>query len=118
MPVVYVTGGARGASPINQRIAALLPGILDQAQIVHQTGPLSANADASNLAAAKGNSSGSLFATATRSSSSSVTNCLMSTPQPISSLDEPAREPSPSWHMLACPRSWYRCRVRAVMSRR
>ena len=47
MPVVYVTGGARGASPINQRIAALLPGILDRAQIVHQTGPPSANADAS-----------------------------------------------------------------------
>ena len=49
IPVVYVTGGARGASPINQRIAALLPGILDHAQIVHQTGPLSANADAGNL---------------------------------------------------------------------
>jgi UDP-N-acetylglucosamine--N-acetylmuramyl-(pentapeptide) pyrophosphoryl-undecaprenol N-acetylglucosamine transferase len=50
MPVVYVTGGARGASPINQRIAALLPGILDRTQIVHQTGPVSANADAGNLA--------------------------------------------------------------------
>ena len=49
IPVVYVTGGARGASPINQRVAALLPGILDRVQIVHQTGPLSANADASNL---------------------------------------------------------------------
>ena len=49
IPVVYVTGGARGASPINQRIAALLPGILDQTQIIHQTGPLSANADAENL---------------------------------------------------------------------
>jgi UDP-N-acetylglucosamine--N-acetylmuramyl-(pentapeptide) pyrophosphoryl-undecaprenol N-acetylglucosamine transferase len=49
MPVLYVTGGARGASPINQRIAALLPDILHQAQIVHQTGPLSANADAGNL---------------------------------------------------------------------
>jgi UDP-N-acetylglucosamine--N-acetylmuramyl-(pentapeptide) pyrophosphoryl-undecaprenol N-acetylglucosamine transferase len=53
LPVVYVTGGARGASPINQRIAALLPGILEQAQIVHQTGPLSANADASNLSQLK-----------------------------------------------------------------
>ena len=49
VPVVYVTGGARGASPINQRVAALLPGILDRAQIVHQTGPLSANADAGKL---------------------------------------------------------------------
>jgi UDP-N-acetylglucosamine--N-acetylmuramyl-(pentapeptide) pyrophosphoryl-undecaprenol N-acetylglucosamine transferase len=49
MPVVYVTGGARGASPINERVAALLPSILDRAQIVHQTGPLSVNADAGNL---------------------------------------------------------------------
>jgi UDP-N-acetylglucosamine--N-acetylmuramyl-(pentapeptide) pyrophosphoryl-undecaprenol N-acetylglucosamine transferase len=47
--VVYVTGGARGASPINQRIAALLPGILDRTQIIHQTGPLSANPDAGTL---------------------------------------------------------------------
>jgi UDP-N-acetylglucosamine--N-acetylmuramyl-(pentapeptide) pyrophosphoryl-undecaprenol N-acetylglucosamine transferase len=50
LPVIYVTGGARGASPINQRIAALLPDILDWAQIVHQTGPLSANPDAADLA--------------------------------------------------------------------
>ena len=49
IPVAYVTGGARGASPINQRIAALLPDILDHTQIVHQTGPLTANADAVNL---------------------------------------------------------------------
>jgi UDP-N-acetylglucosamine--N-acetylmuramyl-(pentapeptide) pyrophosphoryl-undecaprenol N-acetylglucosamine transferase len=49
IPVVYVTGGARGASPINQRIAAMIPGILDRTQIVHQTGPLSANPDAGNL---------------------------------------------------------------------
>jgi UDP-N-acetylglucosamine--N-acetylmuramyl-(pentapeptide) pyrophosphoryl-undecaprenol N-acetylglucosamine transferase len=53
MPVVYVTGGARGASPINQRIAALLPGILDRTQIVHQTGPPSANADAGSLSQTK-----------------------------------------------------------------
>jgi UDP-N-acetylglucosamine--N-acetylmuramyl-(pentapeptide) pyrophosphoryl-undecaprenol N-acetylglucosamine transferase len=49
IPVIYVTGGARGASPINQRIAALLPRILDRVQIVHQTGPLSANPDAASL---------------------------------------------------------------------
>jgi UDP-N-acetylglucosamine--N-acetylmuramyl-(pentapeptide) pyrophosphoryl-undecaprenol N-acetylglucosamine transferase len=49
MPVLYVTGGARGASPLNQRVAAMLPGILDRTQIVHQTGPASANADASTL---------------------------------------------------------------------
>src|SRR5918998_4235497 len=49
MPTLYVTGGARGASPINQRIAALLPGILERVQIVHQTGPINANPDAGNL---------------------------------------------------------------------
>jgi UDP-N-acetylglucosamine--N-acetylmuramyl-(pentapeptide) pyrophosphoryl-undecaprenol N-acetylglucosamine transferase len=49
VPIVYVTGGARGASPINQRIAAMLPGILERVQILHQTGPLSANPDAGKL---------------------------------------------------------------------
>ena len=51
LPVVYVTGGARGASAINERVAALMPGILDEVQILHQTGPASANADAQRLQA-------------------------------------------------------------------
>jgi UDP-N-acetylglucosamine--N-acetylmuramyl-(pentapeptide) pyrophosphoryl-undecaprenol N-acetylglucosamine transferase len=51
LPVIYVTGGARGASPINRRIADLVPRILDHAQILHQTGPASANTDAKELAA-------------------------------------------------------------------
>ena len=46
LPVVLVTGGARGASPINQRVASLLPELLERTQIYHQTGPASANADA------------------------------------------------------------------------
>jgi UDP-N-acetylglucosamine--N-acetylmuramyl-(pentapeptide) pyrophosphoryl-undecaprenol N-acetylglucosamine transferase len=46
-PVLYVTGGARGSTPINQRIAQILPDILEQTQIIHQTGALGANADAS-----------------------------------------------------------------------
>lgn len=49
LPVVYVTGGARGASPLNQRIGALLPRVLPHCQIVHQTGPPSANNDAATL---------------------------------------------------------------------
>lgn len=49
LPLVYVTGGARGASPINQRIAGLLPDILDRAQVLHQTGPATANKDAASL---------------------------------------------------------------------
>jgi UDP-N-acetylglucosamine--N-acetylmuramyl-(pentapeptide) pyrophosphoryl-undecaprenol N-acetylglucosamine transferase len=49
LPVVYVTGGARGASPINQRIAAILPALLELTQVVHQTGPAAANADAQSM---------------------------------------------------------------------
>lgn len=49
LPVVYVTGGARGASPINQRVAGMLPDLLEHVQIIHQTGPASANADAREL---------------------------------------------------------------------
>lgn len=50
MPLIYVTGGARGASPINQRVARLLPELLEDTQILHQTGPAAANADAAALA--------------------------------------------------------------------
>lgn len=53
LPVVYVTGGARGASPINTRIESLLPQILEHCQIVHQAGPSVANNDAKRLRAAR-----------------------------------------------------------------
>ncbi|MGH2559296.1 MAG: UDP-N-acetylglucosamine--N-acetylmuramyl-(pentapeptide) pyrophosphoryl-undecaprenol N-acetylglucosamine transferase, partial [Thermomicrobiales bacterium] len=49
LPLIYVTGGARGASPVNHRIAALLPNLLDRCQILHQTGPASVNDDARTL---------------------------------------------------------------------
>lgn len=49
LPVIYVTGGARGASPLNQRIEKLLPAILDVAQVMHQVGPASANNDLQRL---------------------------------------------------------------------
>ncbi|HEV2128140.1 MAG TPA: undecaprenyldiphospho-muramoylpentapeptide beta-N-acetylglucosaminyltransferase [Thermomicrobiales bacterium] len=48
-PVLYVTGGARGASPLNERVEALLPGLLEHAQILHQAGPPSANPDVERL---------------------------------------------------------------------
>jgi UDP-N-acetylglucosamine--N-acetylmuramyl-(pentapeptide) pyrophosphoryl-undecaprenol N-acetylglucosamine transferase len=51
LPVVYVTGGARGASPINHRIRDILPRLLEITQVVHQTGPAAANADHAELAA-------------------------------------------------------------------
>lgn len=51
LPILTVMGGARGASPINQRLRAMLPDLLGRAQIVHQTGPQSANRDAADLAA-------------------------------------------------------------------
>ncbi|HEX3303127.1 MAG TPA: UDP-N-acetylglucosamine--N-acetylmuramyl-(pentapeptide) pyrophosphoryl-undecaprenol N-acetylglucosamine transferase, partial [Thermomicrobiales bacterium] len=53
LPLVFVTGGARGASPLNQRIRAILPHLLEQAQVLHQTGPSSANADFADLTALK-----------------------------------------------------------------
>ena len=49
VPLLYVTGGARGASPLNQRLASLLPRLLDGCQILHQTGPAGANDDAAAL---------------------------------------------------------------------
>ena len=51
LPILTVMGGARGASPINQRVRAMLPDLLGRAQIVHQTGPQSANRDAADLKA-------------------------------------------------------------------
>ena len=49
LPILYVTGGARGASPINRRIASVLAELLRHAQVVHQTGPATANADAESM---------------------------------------------------------------------
>ena len=49
IPLLYVTGGARGASPLNQRIGSLLPDLLTRCQILHQVGPASANNDADIL---------------------------------------------------------------------
>ena len=51
IPLLYVTGGARGSSPINQRIEALLPDLLDFCQILHQAGPPGANDDLERLSA-------------------------------------------------------------------
>ena len=49
LPVIYVTGGARGASPLNERIEAIFEDLLEHAQIVHQVGPASANTDFDRL---------------------------------------------------------------------
>lgn len=49
LPLLYVTGGARGASPLNRRVAALLPDLLEFCQILHQTGPATANDDLKQL---------------------------------------------------------------------
>jgi len=45
LPVVYITGGARGASALNHRVFDLLPWLLERAQVVHQTGARDANPD-------------------------------------------------------------------------
>lgn len=49
LPVIYVTGGALGASPLNQRIEAILEDLLAHAQIFHQVGPATANPDFQRL---------------------------------------------------------------------
>lgn len=53
MPIVFITGGARGASPLNQRILPELRRLLHHAQVLHQTGPLTANADLTEALALK-----------------------------------------------------------------
>lgn len=45
MPTIYVTGGARGSSPVNERIERALPLLLPSTQIIHATGPTEANGD-------------------------------------------------------------------------
>ena len=51
LPLLYVTGGARGASPLNTRLEQLLPELLEHCQVLHQTGPQSANDDGQRLLA-------------------------------------------------------------------
>jgi len=45
LPVVYITGGALGASPINERVFPKLAELLRVACVIHQTGSKDANAD-------------------------------------------------------------------------
>ena len=49
LPVVYITGGALGASPLNQRVEPNLLRLLEVSQIVHQVGPARANDDFARL---------------------------------------------------------------------
>lgn len=49
MPVLFVTGGARGSSPLNERIEAILEDLLEETQILHQTGARTDNPDFERL---------------------------------------------------------------------
>lgn len=49
LPVLFVTGGARGSSPINERIEAILDQLLPVMQVLHQTGARSDNPDFDRL---------------------------------------------------------------------
>ncbi len=49
LPLLFVTGGARGASPLNTRVEAILPELLEICQILHQTGPPSMSDDYDRL---------------------------------------------------------------------
>ena len=51
LPVLFVTGGARGSSPLNERIEAILDDLLAQMQVLHQTGATSDNPDFERLSA-------------------------------------------------------------------
>ncbi|MDQ2785073.1 MAG: undecaprenyldiphospho-muramoylpentapeptide beta-N-acetylglucosaminyltransferase [Chloroflexota bacterium] len=51
MRTIYVTGGARGSSPINERIERALPLLLPSMQVIHATGPTAANGDYPRLRA-------------------------------------------------------------------
>lgn len=51
LPLLYVTGGAKGSVPVNTLIADSLPKLLDHMQIVHQTGRTAENLDADRLEA-------------------------------------------------------------------
>jgi UDP-N-acetylglucosamine--N-acetylmuramyl-(pentapeptide) pyrophosphoryl-undecaprenol N-acetylglucosamine transferase len=53
LPTIYVTGGARGSSPINERIEKALPLLLPFVQIIHSTGPADANGDYPRLVEVK-----------------------------------------------------------------
>ena len=49
LPVLYVTGGARGATPLNRLVGGLLPELLNDCQVIHQAGPVTANTDVAAL---------------------------------------------------------------------
>jgi len=49
IPVLFVTGGARGSSPLNERIEAILNDLLAHMQVLHQTGARSDNPDFERL---------------------------------------------------------------------
>ncbi|MCA1666144.1 MAG: glycosyltransferase [Thermomicrobia bacterium] len=53
VPTIYATGGARGSSPINERIERALPLLLPNTQIIHATGPTEANGDYPRLRAVR-----------------------------------------------------------------
>ncbi len=50
LPLLYVTGGAKGSVPVNRLISDSLPTLLEHMQIVHQTGRTAENLDADRLA--------------------------------------------------------------------
>lgn len=50
LPLLYVTGGAKGSVPVNKLISDSLPTLLEHMQIIHQTGRAAENQDADRLA--------------------------------------------------------------------
>lgn len=50
LPLLYVTGGAKGSVPVNKLVSDSLPKLLNSMQIIHQTGRAAENLDADRLA--------------------------------------------------------------------
>jgi UDP-N-acetylglucosamine--N-acetylmuramyl-(pentapeptide) pyrophosphoryl-undecaprenol N-acetylglucosamine transferase len=54
LPLLYVTGGAKGSVPVNKLISDSLPHLLEHMQIIHQTGRAVENLDADRLEELRG----------------------------------------------------------------
>lgn len=63
LPTIYVTGGAQGARQINQAVAAVLPWLLERANVIHQCGPTAVEELAVHAAALPAHLAGRYFLT-------------------------------------------------------
>ncbi|MDT3395124.1 UDP-N-acetylglucosamine--N-acetylmuramyl-(pentapeptide) pyrophosphoryl-undecaprenol N-acetylglucosamine transferase [Streptomyces sp. B1866] len=63
LPTLYVTGGAQGARQINQAVTAILPWLLERANVMHQCGPAAVEELTARAAALPADLAGRYFLT-------------------------------------------------------